>query len=85
MERDDIECLDLSVRSRNCLRRAGIDTIGDFCKKFHSSGELRAIRNCGSTSVMEIMDKLFLYNYQHLKPEERGEYLAKVVEMNIAK
>lgn len=84
MEEEDIESLELSVRSKNCLKRAGLNTIGDLCKKVHSSGDLRVIRNCGNTSVAEIMDKLFLYNYQQLKPEQRGNYIAKVVEMNIA-
>ena len=64
------------------MKRAGINTIGDLCEKVHSSADLKTLRNCGNTSVAEIMDKLFLYNYQQLKPERRGVYLAKVVEMN---
>lgn len=82
MEAEDIECLELSIRSKNCLKRAGINTIGDLCNRFHSSSDLRSLRNCGDTSVAEIMDKLFLYNYLQLKPEQRGQYIAKVVEMN---
>ena len=83
MEEEDIECLDLSIRAKNCLKRAGINTIGDLCEKVHSSTDLKTLRNCGNTSVAEIMDKLFLYNYRQLKPERRGAYLAKVVEMNV--
>lgn len=59
MEEEDIESLDLSIRARNCLKRAGINTIGDLCEKVHSSTDLKTLRNCGNTSVAEIMDKLF--------------------------
>lgn len=82
MEEEDIAVLELSVRAMNCLKRSGIHTIGNLCERIHSSSDLRTIRNCGNTSVAEIMDKLFLYNYSQLKPERRGAYLVKIVEMN---
>ena len=66
MEEEDIAVLELSVRAMNCLKRSGIHTIGDLCERIHSSSDLRTIRNCGNTSVAEIMDKLFLYNYMQL-------------------
>lgn len=79
----DIEVLELSVRSINCLRRAGIHTIGELCDRVHSSSDLKSIRNCGKTSIAEIMDNLFAYQYSILQPERRGKFLAKVVEMNV--
>lgn len=82
MEEADIEVLELSVRSYNCMKRAGISTIGELCERIHSSSDLKTIRNCGSTSVAEIMDNLFAYNYNSLKPERRAGYIAKVIEMN---
>lgn len=82
MEAADIEVLELSVRSYNCMKRAGISTIGELCERIHSSSDLKTIRNCGSTSVAEIMDSLFAYNYNSLKPERRAGYIAKVIEMN---
>ena len=83
LEKTDIVDLELSVRSINCLRRAGIMTIGDLCEKVQSSTDLKKIRNCGITSIAEIMDHLFAYQYHILKPECRGKYLADVVERNL--
>lgn len=82
MSKTDIETLDLSVRSYNCLKRAGIMTIGDLCSKIHGSADLKQLRNCGVTSVAEIMDHLFAYQVSILKPDRRGAYVARVLEMN---
>lgn len=78
----DIDVLDLSVRSSNCLKRAGIMTIGELCEKIHTSTELKSIRNCGSTSVTEIMDKLFGYHFSQLPENRQEQYIKEVVEMN---
>lgn len=51
-----IEDLDFSIRAYNCLRRAGIEKVGDF-KKF-SVEELMKIRNLGRKSLREIVFKL---------------------------
>ena len=82
MAKTDVLDLDLSVRSSNCLKRANIMTIGDLCNSIHSSADLKKIRNCGATSVAEIMDHLFAYQFHALKPERRDLFLAKVLEMN---
>ena len=78
----EIEVLELSARSSNCLRRAGIRTIGDFCERIQRSCDLKSIRNCGKTSAAEIMDKFFAYHYSNLRPEEQDGYLKKIIEMN---
>lgn len=78
----DIEALELGVRSNNCLKRAGIMTIGDLCNKIHNSSELKAIRNCGTTSVTEIMDKLFYYHFMQLPVNRREQYIEEVVKLN---
>ena len=49
----DIGVLDLSVRSYNCLRRAGIDTVGKLIDK--TDDELKDIRNLGWKSYDEII------------------------------
>lgn len=49
-----IEELDLSTRSYNALRRAGIDNVRDICLY----DDLRRIRNLGKTSRLEIICKL---------------------------
>lgn len=83
LENTNIEALDLEVRAINCLKRAGIHTIGDLCGRIHCSSDLNSIRCCGKTSIAEIMDKLFAYQYSVLSPEHRYEFLAKVIEMNV--
>lgn len=51
-----IEEMDLSVRSNNCLRRAGINTVGDLVAKTES--DLKKVRNLGIKSLDEIKKKL---------------------------
>lgn len=51
-----IDELELSVRSLNCLKRAGINTLGDLIKK--SEDEMMKVRNLGRKSLKEIMQKL---------------------------
>lgn len=55
----DITELNLSVRSYNCLKRAGCNTIRDIFACMDEDGQgLRRIRNLGIRSENEIMDKL---------------------------
>jgi DNA-directed RNA polymerase subunit alpha len=51
-----IEELELGVRSYNCLKRAGIQTVGDLIAK--SEGELGAIPNFGKKSIDEVQETL---------------------------
>jgi DNA-directed RNA polymerase subunit alpha len=51
-----IEELELGVRSYNCLKRAGIQTVGDLISK--SEGELAAIPNFGKKSIDEVVETL---------------------------
>ncbi|WP_205697015.1 DNA-directed RNA polymerase subunit alpha [Conexibacter sp. SYSU D00693] len=51
-----IEELELGVRSYNCLKRAGIQTVGDLISK--SEGELAAIPNFGKKSIDEVIETL---------------------------
>ena len=51
-----IEELDLSVRSFNCLKRAGINTVGDLVNK--SEDDMIKVRNLGRKSLEEVMAKL---------------------------
>lgn len=51
-----IEELELGVRSYNCLKRAGIQTIGDLTSK--SESELNAIPNFGQKSIEEVIETL---------------------------
>jgi DNA-directed RNA polymerase subunit alpha len=51
-----IEELELGVRSYNCLKRAGVQTVGDLVRK--SRSELNAIPNFGSKSIDEVIETL---------------------------
>src|SRR3954471_4283557 len=51
-----IEELELGVRSYNCLKRAGIQTVGDLVRK--SESELNAIPNFGQKSIEEVIETL---------------------------
>lgn len=51
-----IEEMDLSLRSFNCLKRAGFDTVGDIVEK--SESELKSIKNFGKKSLEEVKDKV---------------------------
>jgi DNA-directed RNA polymerase subunit alpha len=51
-----IEELELGVRSYNCLKRAGIQTVGELLQK--SESELNAIPNFGRKSIEEVIETL---------------------------
>ena len=51
-----IEELDLSVRSNNCLKRAGITTVLELTQK--SEDEMMKVRNLGKKSLKEVKEKL---------------------------
>jgi DNA-directed RNA polymerase subunit alpha len=56
MENFPIEELELGVRSYNCLKRVGIETIGDLVSK--TENELAAIPNFGKKSIEEVKETL---------------------------
>ena len=56
-----IEELDLSVRSFNCLKRAGINTVNDLIEK--SEDEMMKVRNLGKKSFDEVKEKLKSLGY----------------------
>ena len=56
-----IEELDLSVRSFNCLKRAGINTVNDLIEK--SAEEMMKVRNLGKKSFDEVKEKLHSLGY----------------------
>ena len=65
-----IEDLDLSVRAFNCLKRAGIASVGEILEKLESDeNELLAIRNFGQKSLEELKEKLEAKGYWPLPTE----------------
>ena len=51
-----IDELELSVRSYNCLKRAGINTVEELCSK--TAEDMMKVRNLGRKSLEEVLAKL---------------------------
>jgi DNA-directed RNA polymerase subunit alpha len=63
-----IEELDMSVRSFNCLKRAGIDTVEDLINR--TEEEMMKVRNLGKKSLEEVIQKLHSLGLDLKKDEE---------------
>ena len=63
-----IEELDMSIRSFNCLKRAGIDTVEDLTNK--TEEDMIKVRNLGKKSLEEIIQKLHSLGLELRKEEE---------------
>lgn len=77
-----IEELELSVRSFNCLRRAGMATVGDLVQNIDTREDLLKIRNLGRRSADEIMDAIMEYQYTILPDGAKKKYLDRIMELN---
>ncbi len=63
-----IEELDLSVRSYNCLKRAGINTVEELIQK--TEADMMKVRNLGKKSLEEVQSKLSELNLSLRKNDE---------------
>ena len=63
-----IDELDLSVRSFNCLKRAGINTVADLIGK--SEEDMMKVRNLGRKSLEEVIAKLDSFGFTLKKEDE---------------
>ncbi len=63
-----IEELDLSVRSYNCLKRAGINTVDELTQR--TEEDMMKVRNLGKKSLEEVQQKLALLGLSLRKSEE---------------
>ena len=87
--KQEIMTLDLSQRAYNCLRRAGVNTVGQILDRFHDTGDqsskhqLQQLKNLGRGTADEILMKLFFYQFSVLPEEKRASYMKRVLEMNI--
>ena len=59
-----ISDLGLSVRSYNCLNRAGINDLSELLENFESLDDLKRVRNLGRKSLDEIIDKVHSLGYK---------------------
>lgn len=63
-----IEELDMSVRSFNCLKRAGIDTVAELTN--HTEEDMIKVRNLGKKSLDEVIEKLHSLGLELKKSED---------------
>ena len=77
-----LDNLELSVRSYNCLWRAGIRNVGNIVNRIDNRTDLLQIRNLGIESADEIMTALMEYQFSLLSDEGRKKYLARIDELN---
>ena len=63
-----IEELDLSVRSFNCLKRAGMDTVEDLTSS--TEADMMKVRNLGKKSLEEVVAKLESLGFNLNKEED---------------
>ena len=63
----NIDELELSVRSYNCLKRAGINTVEELCNR--TSEDMMKVRNLGRKSLEEVINKLAMMGL-HLADED---------------
>ena len=86
--REDVAVMDLSQRAINCLRRSGINTVGQLVKSFHtkegetSKKQLRKLRNLGQNTADDILIKLFFHQFTVLSENRRKSYMDNVLEIN---
>ncbi|MFV2068156.1 MAG: DNA-directed RNA polymerase subunit alpha C-terminal domain-containing protein [Pirellulales bacterium] len=91
---------ELSVRSRNCLQKMGIDSLGDLTRT--SEQELLASKNFGETSLVEIREMLAsrglelgqyaherrdeepVYNPESLSPDEKALLDRPIADLNLS-
>lgn len=77
----DINELNLGVRSFNCLKRAGCNTIQDVLNCMGEEGQgLRKIRNLGSRSEAEIMEKIEEYKQFYASSNRNTEKKTTIIK-----
>ena len=76
-----IEQLELSVRSYNALRRAGIETVSQLVVGFNE-GRIKSVRNLGAKSFREIQTRILVYGFELLTEKEKRHFILDLVEKN---
>ena len=76
-----IEQLELSVRSYNALRRAGIETVSQLVVGFNE-GRIKSVRNLGAKSYREIQTRILVYGFEQLTEKEKRHFILDLVEKN---
>ena len=74
------EEMTLSVRSSNCLMRAGATTLGKLYDLMASAQGLRSVRNLGAKSEKEIWEVFFTTCYSQLTPGEQAAFWQRAMD-----
>lgn len=77
-----IDELQLSVRSWNALKRAGISTISELIDLIACDG-LPKVRNLGRKSNAEIKTRLMAYGFDQLSEAARIRFFEQVIDRNL--
>ena len=76
-----IEELDLSVRSYNCLKRTGINIIEELLDAINNN-EWPSIRNLGAKSIGEIRAKVVEFGYNKLTEQNKKQFIKNLININ---
>ena len=76
--------MQLSVRSWNALRRAGVSTIGEIIDLIMQDGLVK-IRNLGRISMSEIKTKILAEGFNDLSTTEKVAFFEYLIEHNQSK
>lgn len=77
----EIENLDFSVRSYNCLKRAGLHTVSNVIDAMHEDSLLK-IRSLGKNSSAEIYVKIYEFGYYSLTERGKKNFVKSLLELN---
>ena len=77
----EIERLELSVRSNNCLKKAGLKTVSDVIDAMMEN-TLWKIRGLGSFSRAEIHVAIYEFGYYSLTEHGKREFIKSLLELN---
>lgn len=77
-----VEELNLTVRSRNGLMRAGANTIGKVSELIMSEKGIENIRNLGRKSIAEIKTSILAEGYEQLEHSERLTFWQNFIDSN---
>ena len=86
----DINVLELTVRSGHCLYRANIRTLGELLERITPANDesckqkLLSLRNLGRKSAEEILLAILCYQYLILPDHEKRAYVRGIIERNLA-
>lgn len=78
-QNQDIEVLELSKRSSNGLKRAGIKTIGEIINKWN---EIPRLRGMGTTSVKEISNKILDLAISEMNDKQLDDFKVELIKNN---